>query len=80
MVAYESKLKTLLKSRKFWAAIAASTAVAAGYFTNQETVWQAIMALVGIMSAYSLGTGIEDNGRTAVTSEKSSGGVLPPAP
>ena len=69
---YENKAITLLKSRKFWAAVAATVGVAAGYFTNQETGWQATQALVVIASSYCLGTAIEDHGKY------SGGSSLPP--
>ena len=69
---YENKAITLLKSRKFWAAVAATVGVASAYFTNQETGWQAAQALVAIATAYSLGTAIEDHGKF------SGGSSLPP--
>lgn len=62
---YENKAKRLLKSRKFWAALAASAGVAAGYFTGQVDAWKSIEAFIAIMASYSLGTGIEDSGRSS---------------
>lgn len=69
---YESKLSLLLKSRKFWSAISALAVVGAGYASGQVTGGQAIEAVVGVMAAYCIGTGIEDNGKS------SGGSSLPP--
>lgn len=57
-----NKLKALFKSRKFWVLIAAIVAIAAAYFTDGITMWQAVQALVAALAAYSTGVAIEDNG------------------
>jgi anti-sigma-K factor RskA len=57
-----NKLKAMFQSRKFWVLIAAIVAIAAGYFTQGITEWQAIQALVAALGLYSTGVAIEDNG------------------
>jgi hypothetical protein len=53
------KLKTIIRSRKFWVLVASLVAVAAGYFQGQIDMWQAIQSAVGAGAAYSVATGIE---------------------
>ena len=65
MQAYENKLLRLMKSRKFWTFVAAAVGVAAAYGTGHIDGWQAIQAFIAAAAAYSLGTGIEDNGKSA---------------
>lgn len=57
-----TKLTGLLKSRKFWALVVAVVAVAQSRALGQITDWQSVQALVAALSAYSLGTAIEDHG------------------
>lgn len=59
------KLLDLLKSRKFWALVAALVAVAAAYFPGQISVWQAVQAVVAALSVYALGVAVEDAGARA---------------
>lgn len=61
-----TKLSGLLKSRKFWALVTACLAVAQAHALGQITDWQSIQALVAALSAYSLGTAIEDHGAVSV--------------
>jgi L-lactate permease len=55
--------KALLRSRKFWALVAALVGTLGAYFTGQITPWQALEAAVAALAAYSTGVAIEDNGR-----------------
>lgn len=53
-------IKATLKSRKFWALVTSLVAVAAGYSTGDLTVWQAVMAVVSALGAYSGFVALED--------------------
>ena len=59
------KLKFLLQSRKFWAAVVALVAAVSGFALGQIDMWQFIQAVVAIAAAYSTGVAIEDNGYAA---------------
>jgi hypothetical protein len=61
---FSRKLLLLLSSRKFWALIASLVTVAAGYATGELQVWAAVTAAVSALAAYSVGTAIEDSGKT----------------
>lgn len=67
---YIEQIKKLLRSRKFWALIAALVAVAAGLFTDQLTTWQAVQAAVAALAAYSTGVAIEDAGTKSAQFDK----------
>jgi len=56
------KIKALLKSRKFWAAVVALVAAVSGLALEQIDMWQFIQAVVVIAGSYSTGVAIEDNG------------------
>ena len=56
------KIKYLLKSRKFWAALTAALAALAAFATDQITAWQLVQALVAVAASYSTGVAIEDAG------------------
>ncbi len=59
----------VLRSRKFWALLAALTAVAAGLSTGHIDVWQALQAAIAALAVYSTGVAIEDAGRTPAKPE-----------
>ena len=54
-----TKIWELLKSRKFWALVAAVVAVAASLATGEITELQALQLAVQALMAYIVGTGIE---------------------
>ena len=53
------KIWELLKSRKFWALVAAIVGVAAALATGEITELQALQLAVQALMAYIVGTGIE---------------------
>ena len=55
------KLRLLLKSRKFWAAVLAIVAAVTGAVTLEISWSQAVNLIVGALAAYCVGTGL-DNG------------------
>lgn len=65
MQAYESKLLRLVKSRKFWALVSALVATGGAYATGAIDAAHALNAALAALGVYILGTGIEDNGRSA---------------
>jgi hypothetical protein len=58
------KFLLTLSSRKFWALVVSLVTVAAGYATGELQVWAAVTAAVSALAAYSVGTAIEDSGKT----------------
>ncbi len=56
------KLKSLLKSRKFWALIAAIAIIASGYFAGGVDAGSAVNQAIAAIAAYMIATGIEDAG------------------
>jgi len=56
------QLQKLLRSRKFWALMAALLATLAAFCTHQIDVWQALQAGVAALAVYSTGVAIEDSG------------------
>ncbi len=56
------KVKQLLASRKFWTMIAALVGIAGAWYTNQVAGVDAVNAFVATLAAYSIATGIDDNG------------------
>jgi len=65
------QIRRVFRSRKFWALLAALTAVAAGLSTGHIDVWQAVQAAIAALAVYSTGVAIEDAGRTPVKPENS---------
>ena len=65
------QIRRVLRSRKFWALLAALTAVAAGLSTGHIDVWQALQAAIAALAVYSTGVAIEDAGRTPIKPENS---------
>ena len=63
------QVRKVLRSRKFWALLAALTAVAAGLNSGQIDVWQAVQAAIAALAVYSTGVAIEDAGRAPVKPE-----------
>jgi len=53
-------LKGLLVSRKFWSLVTALVAVAAGYFTGEVAIWQAVQAVVAALAVYTGSVALED--------------------
>lgn len=57
----QNKLMTLLKSRKFWAALVGLVMVIVkGYVPDFPVSEDQVLALVMVLVAYILGTGLED--------------------
>ena len=54
-----NKMKSILKSRKFWVLIATLVGIGQSFVSGKIDDWQAIQMLVAASAAYSLGTGIE---------------------
>lgn len=50
----------LLKSRKFWALVAAVVVIAQGVALGEITHWQAAQALIAALMAYTGATALED--------------------
>ncbi len=57
-----NKIKAVLSSRKFWAAIIAALSAAAAFATGEINAWQLVQAFVAVAAAYSTGVAIEDAG------------------
>lgn len=57
------QLCRVLRSRKFWALVAALVAALAGYATGEITVWQALQAVIAALAVYSTGVALEDSCR-----------------
>ncbi|MHB1120307.1 MAG: hypothetical protein ACYC6H_09195 [Bellilinea sp.] len=57
------QVSKVLRSRKFWALLAALAAVAAGLSSGQIDAWQAVQAAIAALAVYSTGVAIEDAGR-----------------
>jgi len=56
------QVRKVLRSRKFWALLAALTAVAAGLSSGHIDVWQAVQAVIAALAVYSTGVAIEAAG------------------
>jgi len=56
----DPKLKALLKSRKFWALIAATATIVSGYLANGISMAEAIQAEIAAMAGYMIGTGLDN--------------------
>jgi hypothetical protein len=59
-----SQLERLLRSRKFWALIAALVTIAAGWSSGELNGWQAVQGVIAALAVYSTGVAIEDAGRS----------------
>lgn len=59
---FKEQLLQMLRSRKFWALLAALAATAAAYFTGRIDAWQTVQALIAALAVYSTGVALEDNG------------------
>ena len=53
-------VKSMFKSRKFWALLTSLVTILAGYSTGELTVLQAVVAVVSALSAYSGFVALED--------------------
>lgn len=67
------QVRKVLRSRKFWALLAALTAVAAGLSSGQIETWQAVQAVIAALAVYSTGVAIEDAGNKSGSKEVSHG-------
>ena len=63
------QIRHVLRSRKFWALLAALTAVAAGLSSGHIDVWQAVQVAIAALAVYSTGVAIEDAGRNPAKPE-----------
>jgi len=63
------QIQKVLRSRKFWALLAALAAVAAGLSSGQIDTWQAVQAVIAALAVYSTGVAIEDAGIKAGSTE-----------
>ena len=61
----KEQLMCILRSRKFWALLAALLTAAAGYASGQLSVWQAVQAAIAALAVYSTGVALEDSTRSA---------------
>ena len=59
---FKEQLLQMLRSRKFWALLAALAATAGAYFTGKIDAWQTVQALIAALAVYSTGVALEDNG------------------
>lgn len=57
-----NKIKSVLQSRKFWAAAIAAISAAAAFAVGEISAWQLVQSLVAVAAAYSTGVAIEDAG------------------
>ena len=56
------KLQLLLKSRKFWALVAAIVTAAGAQATGQISSWEAVQAIVAALAVYSAAIAVVDAG------------------
>lgn len=68
-MSFWDQIGKVLRSRKFWALLAALAAVAAGLSSGQIDAWQAVQAVIAALAVYSTGVAIEDAGRNYIKSE-----------
>ena len=57
------QLTKILRSRKFWALIAALAATGAGYASGSLDVWQTVQAVIAALAVYSTGVALEDRSK-----------------
>lgn len=55
------KLKSLFKSRKFWALVISLSGIWTAVYVGSIAVPEAINTSIAALAAYSIGTGIEDS-------------------
>lgn len=58
------QIQQILRSRKFWALLAALAAAAAGLASGELSTWQTVQATIAALAVYSTGVAIEDAGRS----------------
>ncbi len=58
-----TQIQRLLRSRKFWALLAALATIAAGWSSGELNAWQAVQAVIAALAVYSTGVAIEDAAR-----------------
>ena len=56
----------VLRSRKFWALLAALATVAGTYFAGEVDAWQALQAVIAALAVYSTGVALEDFSKKSV--------------
>lgn len=61
------QLAKILRSRKFWALIAALAATGAAYASGNLDVWQAVQAVIAALAVYSTGVALEDRAKPTGT-------------
>lgn len=54
-----TKVKVLLQSRKFWALILALATIGVSIYTKAVLPTEGLLAAIGAMSAYMVGTGLD---------------------
>ena len=64
-----TKLSDLLKSRKFWALVAALAATLTAYLSGQLAAGAAIQAAIAALAAYMIGTGLDQGVPPAGTTQ-----------
>ncbi|NMC53545.1 MAG: hypothetical protein GYA48_07890 [Chloroflexi bacterium] len=57
----KEQLLRVLRSRKFWALLAALLTAAGGYASGEMSVWQAVQAAIAALAVYSTGVALEDS-------------------
>jgi hypothetical protein len=57
------QVKSILRSRKFWALIASLTAIGAAFSYHQVDAWQAVQGAIASLALYSTGVALEDAGQ-----------------
>ena len=54
------QITQILRSRKFWALLAALATVAGTYFAGEVDAWQALQAVIAALAVYSTSVALED--------------------
>ena len=55
------KFRALMRSRKFWALIAAVAVIVSGYMAGGLRMDEAIQAMIAALAAYMVGTGLDSS-------------------
>jgi len=58
---WKEQITRVLRSRKFWALLAALLTAAAGFASGELSVWQAVQAAIAALAVYSTGVALEDS-------------------
>jgi len=58
---WKEQIARVLRSRKFWALLAALLTATAGYASGELSVWQAVQAAIAALAVYSTGVALEDS-------------------